>query len=227
MSKKRRPPALDVRFRSNKSLRRRSGNRPPRPAVLIACEGKETEPNYFKSLRNSLKLGTVQVEVAGVGAAPITVVDQALVKRDERQRAAEETMLAGGIGMPGFDEVWCVFDREGPTGNPSYYQAVNKARDNGLELAVSNPAFEFWFLLHFEETCRPFCGADEVIRMLKNHVPSYTKSMDVYPLISPRTEEAIARARRVSEEHARSGGSDNPSTTVHRLVEKLRSMRGN
>ncbi len=66
------------------SFKRRESIRQSRERILIVCEGGETEPRYFKSLRAEFKLGTVIVVEGGEwGSAPISVVDYEL-SRDER-----------------------------------------------------------------------------------------------------------------------------------------------
>ena len=143
------------------SFRRREENtRKSRERILIVCEGDKTEPKYFESLRAEFKLGTVIVVEGGEwGSAPISVVDYAL-SRDERVSRRRKTRQKGQTSEPPFGEVWCVFDVDQ---HESFHRAVDKARANGLELVVSNPAFEYWYLLHFKETDRPFADASEVI----------------------------------------------------------------
>jgi len=189
------------------------------------CEGKKTEPNYFKAFRDELKLTEVDVMVVGEGAAPITVVNDALDRRNERKKEVKKEQRKGHWSSIEFDEVWCVFDVERLTDNPSFHQAVNKAQANKLELAISNPAFEYWYLLHFEYTTRPFANADEVVRALKALLPDYAKSRDVFSELYPHTDTAIERAKRVLANRPDSSNLfPNPSTWVFRLVETLKAM---
>ena len=67
-----------------------------------------------------------------------------------------------------------------------------------FELAVSNPAFEFWFLLHFEETTRPFHNADELRKALEQHLPGYKKNQDLSAQLAPHTKAASTRSARAS-----------------------------
>lgn len=215
------------RFRSNASFDRQPGHRQPRQCLLIVCEGAQTEPNYFESLRRQLKLKLVEVEVEGEGAAPISVVNHALIRRDERERQAKNFQRRSQFSLPPFDEVWCVFDVEKPDKNPSFQQAVNKTRSNKLELAVSNPAFEYWYLLHFKETTQPFADATELIRALKdkNCLPNYEKDLNICDILFVHTDTAIERAGRLLDNHPDLGRDfPNPSTWVYKLVKKLKEM---
>ena len=72
------------------------------------------------------------------------------------------------------DELWAVFDRDGCTKHP---EAFNKAEANEIRIAFSSISFEYWILLHFKYTTRPFSKADEIIRHLKkNGYIDYDKS---------------------------------------------------
>jgi hypothetical protein len=212
------------RARSLASFKRRQGNLQPRKCVLIVCEGEQTEPNYFKSLRDRLRLKSVEVEIRGseCGSAPISVVDHAIAVRRKRKSDVQ----SGHTNGLEFDEVWCVFDQENPRqGHPSFHQAVNKAGDNNFELAVSTPAFEYWYLLHFVETDRPFHSANEVITVLREYLPDYDKSQDVFDMIASCTGTAIERAQRLwSNRPDPSDIFPNSSTLVFRLVKKLQDM---
>src|SRR3546814_2975529 len=85
----------------------------------------------------------------------------------------------------GVDEVWCVVDREAAAARKDCLRACAVAKTakhrkgQQFELAISNPCFEVWVLLHFERSARPFANCQEVIRSLKQHRPEYTKSNKV------------------------------------------------
>jgi hypothetical protein len=222
-SRKRSPAALPGQARSVGSLRRTPGARQSRKVILIVCEGLKTEPIYFTDLRNEYKLSTVDVLVVGAGASPITVVEQAIGLRDERMREARRAQRRGEMAELPFDEVWCVFDVEVLHNNPSFAPAVSLADDEGIALAITNPAFEFWFLLHFTFTTRSFHHADELIAALKVYIPAYTKGMDCSPLLANRMETASVHAARILDAAA-GDRFPHPSTTVHKLVSTMREM---
>lgn len=212
------------RARSADSFKRRPGSRPPRQCILVVCEGLKTEPNYFKALCRELRLTSVEVEVVtGSGSAPISVVDSAL----ELKRRRERDVCKERTNKLKFDEIWCVFDRENPQHNPSFPRAVDKAASNQLELAVSTPAFEYWYLLHFVDTDRPFRDAGEVIKTLKAHIPHYERNQDIFNRceLSKCTAVAIERAARGwSKRVDKNERFPNSSTLVFKLVRKLQDM---
>jgi hypothetical protein len=198
------------------SLVRKQGNRQPRKCVLIMCVGTETEPNYFCALRRELKLTTVEVRVEGKRLDCLRVVDCAITAVEDAKRN----------GQP-LDEVWCVFDVENPRDNPQLGVAVNKARTNKIELAISNPAFEYWYLLHFKETDRPFRDATDLFNSLRDAdcLPDYEKNSSVFDELYQYTAIASKRAARILKNHPdKSTEFPNPSTLVFRLVESLQNM---
>jgi len=208
------------RSRSQRALRRRPPRLTPRETVLIVCEGAKTEPGYFNSLWRDLRVRTVKVEIVGRGATPITVVDEAVKKKHENNR------LANRMEAHRYDRVWCVFDVEIPHKNVSLAQALDKAKANGIRLAVSNPCFEFWVLLHFERTARLFRDCHDVVCDVRKHVRHYKKGIDLYPSLSDKTTTAIKNAQSVDRHHLPETrpAECNPSTGVHRLVQYLRQM---
>lgn len=200
------------RARSLSSLARKPGNRRPRKCILIVCGGTETEPNYFNALRRELRLSTVEVVVKGRRHDPLKVIDYAVAQRTERNEIY-------------FDETWCVLDVENPTENPLFNQSIDKARANQIKLAVSNPAFEYWLLLHFSETSQPFADASHLIVALRKYLPKYAKNADIFSAVFERTHAAIKRAKKLLYNHPDAGKQfPNPSTTVFLLITNLYEM---
>jgi hypothetical protein len=203
------------------SYDRRPGARRPGRCILIVCEGAETEPNYFASLREYLKLPTISVKIEDRAGAPISVVEEARAQVRKRQQDIRD----GRINAPSFEAVWCVFDVENPYRNQTFDQAVQIADQNGFQLAVSNPAFEFWYLLHFESTTRPFASGDELKDYLKRYLPGYHPALPVFEGLVSSIRTAIRNARNILENIPHGEQRfPNPSTWVHLLVEEMIEM---
>ena len=101
-----------------------------RGRILIVCEGKETEPNYFNSFP---KIDNVSVVTYGGEGCPSQVVEKASELRDNAQSP--------------YDVVWVVFDKDDFT---DFKTAIDAAHEKEIRCAWSNEAFELWFLYHFE-----------------------------------------------------------------------------
>lgn len=207
--------------RTLNSYDRRPGNRQSNRSILIVCEGAETEPNYFSALRVFLKLTTVHVKIKERAGAPISVVEEAINQKKKR----EDDNLNDCTKPPSFDAVWCVFDVENPNHNSSFEKAVKTADKNGFHLAVSNPAFEFWYILHFEFTDRPFADGKETKTYLQNHIAAYHESMPIFDRLKDTTKKAIERSKKLLENHPQGNHAfPNPSTRVHLLVQEMIEM---
>jgi hypothetical protein len=124
------------------SLRRRKSFRQPRARFLVVCEGEVTEPSYFNAVRRAER-GIIDLEIVP-GGVPKTVVERAVQLRN---RAEQEAKRRGDEYLR-YDYVWCVFDVDE---HPFVPEAKQQAHDNRIDLAVSNPCFELWFLLHFQD----------------------------------------------------------------------------
>ena len=124
------------------ALRRRRPFRNPLPRVLIVCEGTRTEPGYFHDLRHTERI-PIELEISP-GGVPKTLVQRAVQLKNAAQKEAkirqDENLL--------YDDIWCVFDIDE---HPAVPDGKRQARDNEINLAISNPCFELWILLHFRD----------------------------------------------------------------------------
>ena len=122
----------------------------------------------------------------------------------------------------GYDEVWCVFDIDD---HPQIDDAKQQARDNGVRLAVSNPCFELWVLLHFQEQ-RAHISRAKLRAACRKHLPGYEKDIPTEKL-SPHYDEAVIRARNLDAWQREQGRPDaNPSTGVYHLTQAIRGFKG-
>lgn len=199
------------RVRSIADYRRHKGRKAPGKVIVIVCEGEETEPNYFGSLRQKFRLSPLIIKVVAGKGSPIRIVECAI---DEKKRL-EDTK----------DEVWCVLDTETPANNPTLKTAIEKAQKAKINLAISNPCFEYWYFIHFDESSRPFANGQEMKRELKSHIPHYNESMNVFPILDNLTPTAIKHAEKLRKRSQESWDIfPNPSTSVDKLVQEIIEM---
>jgi hypothetical protein len=203
--------------KEQRKLTRQRANRQGFPAVLIICEGRETEPNYIRGL----------CEVHRINQAAVTVCDgthetdaASLVKK-----ARERFQLD-----PDFDHVYVVCDDDGQ----SFERALEltqpplKNRDGrriAIELVRNKPCFEFWLLLHFEYTARPYQDTAGVLADLRRHLTAYDKAnAQIFKQVQTGLDRATAHVKRLKRELAASGANA-PDSDMDVLVERLLSMR--
>ncbi len=207
--------------RTASSLGRQAGNRQPRPHILIVCEGEKTEPYYFKWIKNKLRLSTI--EIKRDIQDPLRIVKEACESKPKKRKSDK---------LSDYDEIWCVFDVENPINNPNLDQAIELADDSNIKLAVSNPSFEFWYILHFECTDREFADGNEAKKYLRQFIPNYSSgNSDFLEDLCAHTDEAIMNSRNIFDCHAKrlfgkNNRFPNPSTYVHELVEELLKIGG-
>jgi hypothetical protein len=183
---------------------RRQPSRRPRPAVLIVCGAHRTERDYFAGLRSQLGSRSINIVVEERSGAPDQVVN----------------FTAAYEGAQDFEERWCVvdvdhFEREG--GKVS--KAMAAGRSGGIGVAVSNPCFEYWLLLHHADRSFPAHACSEIAQALRKALPGYDKVNLKFEQFTAGVEDAIQRARKRDPsgvEH-----TANPSSGVWVLVEKL------
>jgi hypothetical protein len=184
-----------------------------RKRFFIVCEGEKTEPNYFKKF-------SVDVDIQlskGEGKDTKSLVEKAIE-------------LKNGLKSDERDRVWCVFDRDRNDQNPhdakNFNAAINLAQTNGIKVAYSNDAFELWYLLHFHYYNTGISRKDYK-NMLTNQLGhEYKKNSEtIYEELKDKQENAIKNAERLLKEYTcPNPETDNPSTTVHLLVEELNSF---
>lgn len=206
-----------ARRRPRNPSKRKAPKREPYKRILIVCEGSKTEPFYFDEIRNRYKLSAANVKVANKGSAPISVVKSAIKLQGKERKLGEQ-----------FDEVFCVFDRDEHT---TFKQACDKAEAKKLNLVVSWPCFEFWLLLHFGYSRKPYARtgnrspADECVRDLKNHLTDYKKAQKgLFRQLEDCLDAAKTRAQRAMLD-ANKTNNPNPSTEIHYLVDYMQNLK--
>ena len=149
---------------------------------------------------------------------PKTLVDRAV----EMKNAAAKRAKSQKDDNLRYDAIWCVFDIDE---HPFVPEARQQARDNAIELAVSNPCFELWVLLHFRDQTAHIDRA-AVQHECRNYLPGFKKKLPSAQL-HPYYGEALRRAKDLDAwQKSRACDGGNPSTGVYRLMEQIKSFGG-
>jgi hypothetical protein len=209
----------DKNTRSEQTLQRRVRHRPEKVPILIVCEGRETEPNYFWGLQRAVRQNFSVVVKEGKGGSCLAVVQQAIAELEKAAARGED-----------FNEGWCVFDVEQAGQRGQVIKARTLAEQHGIRLALSNPCFEVWLLTHFVRTKKDFADCSKVEKALNKHWSpefgqDYEKNYEkVYARLESRTETAIDNARNVREQDWAASADIvdcNSATDVYLLVGRL------
>lgn len=194
--------------RPNRSRRgysqRKINTREIRQRFLIVCEGDKTEPNYFRSFR--LPGDVIEIKVQGVAKDPGKLVQEANAFNERED----------------YDQVWCVFDRDDWTPE-NFSNAISSAEIKGFKVAYSNEAFELWYVLHFEFLNTGGPRKDYCNKLDKYLNKTYQKNSDsIYEELLDKQPTAIKHAVNLLKQYDPPfPAKDNPSTTVHLLVQEL------
>jgi hypothetical protein len=198
------------------TLRRRRPEREPRKRFLLFCEGEVTEPDYFGGWRRFLRSRLIKIEISPERGDPLQLVQRAVSAKEtaetQARRESDENLL--------YEEIWCVLDVDD---HARLARARQVAQQHGIHLAVSEPCFELWGLLHYQDQWA-YVECSAVGDALTRHLPHYDKRLD-FDAIRPEYARARARAIALDERRTRNDGDSNPSTDVWRLVDSLCESR--
>jgi hypothetical protein len=190
-----------------RTFQRPLGERRYKKLFVISVEGSKTEPQYFAIFNQPQSIILVKcLKRPSTESSPIQVL-----KRMEGYLRKESLRKT--------DEAWIVVDKDDWMEDQlrELLQWAKKNENHGF--ALSNPNFEYWLLLHFEDG-KGVANSQECLTRLKRHLPNYKKDIDSKKITLEFIAKAISRARQRDANRS----NDLPqmwSTSVYKLVEKI------
>lgn len=187
------------------------GERRYRKIFILAVEGIKTEPQYFAIFNDQNSVIRVNCLKGRHDSSPPRVLAR-MEKHLKKERLKKS------------DEAWLVVDKDQWTHEQLSQLHQWSQHANIYGFALSNPKFEFWLLLHFDDgggvSSSQICS-----QKLKRYLPDYDKRIDIRKISDSMITDAIRRAKQ----------RDNPpcndwprttGTTVYKLIENiLKSQR--
>lgn len=183
---------------------------------LVASEDTYAVEQYFEALKDNAVFDTRRVVVRVLSTGDSGRSDPASVRQrlTEIERALDEKLDV--------DERWLCLDVDHwSTGRhaPNLARACKEAMEAGYGLAISNPAFEVWLLLHFSD--EPRTTQSECEAAIRTAVGSYDKTRLQAHLYTRATVGlAVTRARALDTNPTQRWPQE-PGSHVYRLVERL------
>lgn len=194
--------------------REKRRKRKVKPLVLIVSEGKDTEINYFKQFNQkyvNVDVKPIDKNSAGKNKSrktdPSNLVDKAIEYIDNKYDINEDDG----------DRVWCVMDVDLNYNNPnpieSRTQEIQKAYTKvenykkkskvKINLGLSNPCFEIWYLLHYKYTSANLKNYDAVKERIEKATPlkEYKKNKSIYSIIHDQTTIALKNCEKLRSYH--------------------------
>jgi len=215
---------------------RNEPSRIPAKSILIVCEGKNTETIYFKLIQEKKAASTVTIETVGKGENDAKNLAAHAVKlKQEREQRAKRRELSPREPAK-YDEIWIVFDADCYLENPSnkFHKLTDGlafAKKEKIKVALSNPCFEFWLLLHLAYTTAPLTTCKDVLDLIngtnglnrklnEDDLKNKAIATALMPVFIGKVEQAVVNARRVrkSIKNVPYKYLPTPSTDVDKLI---------
>jgi len=194
--------------RTASSFSRPGGRRKPQPRVLVICEDSKSCVEYLEDAARHFR-SYAQVRVTHCGRTdPKGIVEEAIDQ------------------VRSYDQVYCAIDRDK---HESFDEALDIAANHKRVTVIdSHPCYEFWLLLHFGHTRKPYSAAgnrssgDFLVSDLraKPGMANYDKGQTrgLFGQLLPRLPHARSAAIAVSAQ-AQEDEEPNPSTRLHLLID--------
>lgn len=187
---------------------------------VVAAEDTYAPSQYFEHLPlPRVKVIVIPTPVNSGLSSPGHVVD--------RLKAAFTAVKRRGEIQSG-DEFWVCLDTDHhvrDTHLRGTLEALRNARQAGFELAISNPCFELWLLLHHVDVTRGtvYGNGAPVVKVLREILGSYDKTAirgGMFPLA--KVPDAIRRARALETAPDDPAGywPETTGTRVYQLLER-------
>jgi len=176
--------------------------------IVIASEDTHAVELYFDRFRPS------RVQFRFLPTEHGRSSPQAIVDRLDAYRAEFE------IGED--DELWYCGDIDHWAAGshlPNLQSVLSHCHSQGYLVALSNPCFELWLLLHFEEAPTVSLNCEAVCERLRAVAGGYSKPNGcVTEITTEHVQWAIARAK---DGDTAMGLPNNPATQIYRIVKSM------
>jgi hypothetical protein len=178
-------------------------------------EGLRTEEDYLKHLWRPRREHVILV-IDEFRGTPMALVERAIHTRHAELRDQRK-----GRGKAS-DEVWCVFDFDV---HPQVPEAIELAHANEIDIAMSNPCIELWFVLHHAEQTAHIERDTAQRRSAELLGCGKHLTKGALTTLNPLYVNAVRRAKQLDRKHVGDGSPprSNPSTDVWRLAERILS----
>ena len=193
------------------SSKRRRFNRPLgqrryRKIFVLAVEGIKTEHQYFNLFNDQnsiIRVSCLKGKHDGSPPQVLTRMEKHLKKESLRNS----------------DEAWLIVDKDQWSDEQlsQLYHWSLKASHYGF--ALSNPKFELWLLLHFEDG-KGISSSQICSQKLERHLPGYNKGINVRKISETMIHDAVKRAKQKDSPPCKDWPRKT-GTTVYRLVENI------
>lgn len=190
---------------------------------VIATEGKDTERIYFEALRNKIQMSQIKLEILpseNNESAPNKVYDRLTDYHDK-------------YDIEDDDQLWLVIDKDKWTDKmlSDIAQLCNEKKS--FFMGLSNPCFELWLLLHYEDVSKythsekeelkankKIKGTTPLTRKVRAILGSYSEASYDAKNVLANVNDAIKRAALLDIDEKQRWPQD-IGTRVYKLVSNI------
>jgi len=190
-------------------FKRQTGIRSYRKIFFLSVEGAKTEVEYFTFFYNfDLPISMTLIKRPSGKSSPAHVFKQLITRIG---RNSEKLMKK--------DEAWIIIDRDDWPEDQIQKLLDWEKKKEKHNVAISDPNFEYWLLLHFEDG-NNIKDAKECLTRLREYLPDYQKKVDMRKIKHENIEKAIHGAK-LRHKNKIKNGYKISSTNVYVLVERM------
>lgn len=186
-----------------------SPQRPLRPIIRVLTEGRKTEPQYIKLLNREYRNVRIDIDPKDTGLSAISLLQRA---REYKRKNSRKN--------PAFDEIWIIFDVDDNSVN-TINKVIQEATDSDIKIAISNPCFELWLVLHYQDQTgyierRKIQSRAKALGIIKGKATADQTLIEKYG-------EARNRAKNLETKHRGDGSKpwENPSSQIWKFVDRV------
>lgn len=216
---------------------------------IIAVEGDKTEIDYFKGFNKFRKeLGIRD----GIDVLPLERKDTKSAPKHVHNllmEFAQENYKTDQSGQPKIDEddeLWMVIDRDRRNNSAEQLKTVlADCAKSKFKLAITNPAFELWLILHFIKFAeleqaevdklydnRKISNSNTFSKAMLKKLESverskFAKGIEPFLLYKDKIRQAISEAERLENDVndlIADNGASSLGTNIHALIKKFFSI---
>jgi len=208
-------------------------------SIIIACEDSVSSHTYFQMIIDKL-IDSKKITPNSIIIVPHDGHTDPMGVLNNLKRYKKN-----GLTYKDYEHKWIVIDRDKQRVNSGGHTAENfnnaiknaksKRKDLHIDVAYSNDSFELWYLLHFSYRNTAIMR-DEIIqkvieelkrieahkfsRLTKDNIKQKNYTKLIFDTLLHYQEDAIRNAEKLLRSYAEEHNpeTDNPSTTVHKLV---------
>ena len=214
--------------RERKELKREKRFKKLNSLFVIATEGEKTELQYFSQYKDNFDLEGKRITLEIIPSRKGESSPSYILKNLDSFKKEND--------LRGIDRLWMVIDRDSHSWKPKEIRDVaTKCQQKKYGLALSNPCFELWVLLHLadlslysesdkkeiELNARVTKDRTRIEKEILKYINSYNKKNQNFIPLFTNVQKAIDNAKKLSKKKNERWPSS-LGTHIYKIMEELK-----